>query len=100
MAHHNITINLKDGHALPALPPEGVLNIGDTVAYSSPDGKVRVVFDGPNGSPFGSSLPDVVHDSQIRQLQKNGHFSCKCFIEVGWKQGENPESGGDHDVKP
>jgi hypothetical protein len=116
MAHHNIQINLKNGHAVPALSSAGELWIGDTVEYSSPDGRVRVVFDGPDGSPFGDSRPDVVHDSETRQLIKSGKkYPCKCFIETGWSPGgresvgphveigwspSEPESGGDHDVKP
>jgi hypothetical protein len=101
MKHHPVTINLKDGHAVPALPSAGVMQVYDTVSYSSPDGKVRVVFDA--GSPFGNSPLDVVYDSEVRTLQKVGTFRCKCFItpnEVGWRPNEDPESGGDHDVKP
>ena len=107
MAHHDITINLTNGHAVPVLPPGGTLRVCDTVKYSSPDGKVRVVFE-TNGSPFRDQLPDIVHD-EVRTVQKAGVFSCKCFItpsapadapEVGWFAGEGAESGGDHDVKP
>ena len=100
MSHHKIAIELQNGHAIPALSSADVMYVGDTVEYFSPAGKVRVVFDGPKGSPFGNTVPDVVFDSQSRTLQKDGKFFCKCFIEVGWSPGETPESGGDHDVKP
>ena len=98
MAHHDITINLQNGHAVPALSAAGDLRVGDTVRYSSPDGTARVVFD-ENGSPFGDSRKDVIHDREIRILTKAGTFRCKCFIEIGWTP-EHPQSGGDHDVKP
>ena len=100
MSHHRIAINLENGHAVPALSSADTMHIGDTIEYFSPDGQVRVVFDGEAGSPFGNALPDVVFGSQIRTLQKAGTFSCKCFIEVGWFPGETPQSGGDHEVKP
>jgi hypothetical protein len=103
MTHHDITINLQNGHAVPAIPAAGVIQVGDTVSYSSPDGKVRVVFEDGAGSPFGDRRPDVVHGSETRTFRKVGTFFCKCFItphEVGWFDGETPQSGGDHDVKP
>ena len=99
MAHHEITINLQNGHAVPAISASGELRVRDTVSYSSPDGTVRVLFDGENGSPFGDSRPDTIHDREMRTLTRAGIFRCKCFIEVGWTP-EHPESGGDHDVKP
>jgi hypothetical protein len=101
MKHHPITINLKNGHAVPALPPADDMRVHDTVSYSSPDGKARVVFD--SGSPFGNFTSDTIYDSEVRTLRNSGTFPCKCFItphEVGWFAGEQPESGGDHDVKP
>ena len=98
MAHHDIKINLQNGHAVPALSAAGDLFVGDTVSYSSPDGKARVVFD-ENGSPFGDSRPDAIQDRETRTVTKVGTFKCKCFIEIGWSP-EHPESGGDHDVKP
>src|SRR5436305_11504398 len=98
MSHHKIAIELQNGHAIPALSSADDMHVGDTVEYFSPAGKVRVVFD-TNGSPFGNTVPDVVFDSQRRQLQIVGKFFCKCFIEVGWTP-ETPESGSDHDVKP
>jgi hypothetical protein len=99
MADHNIQILLKDGHAMPELPPaSGDMTVGQTVSYSSPHGKARVEF--RKGSPFGDMVPDIVEDSEVRILTNEGKFSCRCFITVGWFEGEAPQSGGDHEVKP
>lgn len=104
MAEHTIFIELVDGiHAIPELPPEGVLQVNDFVTYLSRDGAARVVFD-TNGSPFGG-LPDEIRNGERRLVVNSGHFFCKCFItpagkpEVGWAE-DKPRSGGDHDVKP
>jgi hypothetical protein len=100
---HDISIALKDGHALPPNPmPE--LHFGQTVRYRSPAGKVRIVF--PDQSPFrtADNQPMTeVQDSEIATLVTEGTFTCRCFITpengqpVGWDE-QHPESGGVHKV--
>jgi hypothetical protein len=81
--------------------------VGDTIRFTTGDTlPFRVVFD---GSPF-SIVPAIeITDSIDRQLRTSGRFFFKCFVtrlidgeevEVGWFFGEDPESGGDVDVRP
>jgi hypothetical protein len=98
--HHEVKIHLVDGASVvaDAIP---VLRVGDTVSYSSPDGKARVFF--PSGSPFAAS---EVHNAHHHAVKTAGHFEFQCFVtptgkteEIGWSP-ENPEAGGEHDVIP
>ena len=77
------------------------LGVGDTVRYSSPDGKVRVAFDA--ATPYDVSR---VGDSETRTLKQAGRFRFSCFItptgsttEVGWSPSD-PDAGGEHEVIP
>jgi hypothetical protein len=94
---HEITINLRGGNAL-APDPMPAMKVGETVRYTSPSGKVRIVF--PSSSPFPIS---EVNDSQIVTLATDGEFKCRCFItppngkEVGWDP-DHTDSGGNHKV--
>lgn len=103
--NHDIEIRLTDGHAFPVLPVPGLMEVGDTVRYFSKDGAARVEF--TDASPFGNDAPDSVPGGETRTLTVGGIFFCKCFVtppgnklEIGWFEGEEPQSGGDHDVKP
>ena len=96
--HHEIKIRLAGGVSVEtdALP---ALRVGDTVHYSSPDGKARVFF--PSGSPFAISH---VSDAEKHTVKTPGRFQFQCFItptgktkEIGWTP-ENPKAGGEHDV--
>ncbi|PYQ26613.1 MAG: hypothetical protein DMF56_23670 [Acidobacteria bacterium] len=102
--HHDIRINLIHGAAVPDMAGADELRVDDTVKYFSPDGKVRVVFEGIG--PFGTAVSETVLDGERRTLKTAGKFFCRCFItptgsttEIGWSPA-TPESGGDHDVKP
>src|SRR5258708_1261955 len=97
--HHEIKINLKDGSVRPG--PCKPLRVGDTVRYTSADGKARVAF--PDGSPYEVA---ELSDSQNHTTQTAGKFTFNCFVtpagsteEVGWGLSD-PEAGGEHDVKP
>jgi hypothetical protein len=105
MADQTITIRLTDNiHAL-CFPRHVDLFVDDTIRYVSdpPDRPLRVVFD---GSPFSNVPALEITDQNSRPLQVAGHFFWKCFLtredglEVGWFSGEDPESGGDGDVRP
>ena len=59
------------------------------------------------GSPFTKKPVLVIKDRKPRVLAAEGRFFWKCFLRrasdkkfVGWFWGENPESGGDVDVRP
>jgi hypothetical protein len=79
------------------------MNVGDTILYSSPHGKIRVEF--PDGSLFDlSSGPATITDeSGILTLVKAGRFDSRCYVtppnspEIGWTK-DYPASGGVHDV--
>jgi hypothetical protein len=102
MADNEITIELQSGNAV---PPKSILDmqVGQTVRYTSPAGKVRIVF--PNLSPFRNDNQTMteVRDSEIAELVSPGTFTCRCFItlpdgkEVGW-DALHTNSGGDHKV--
>ena len=100
MAHHQIEITIVDGHAIPNMPPDGVMHVGDTVSYYSNQGQVTVRFD----LPF-TNMADVLHAGDQRELLSAGRFVGKCSItlddgtEIGWSP-EDPRSGGEHDVRP
>jgi len=97
--HHKINIRLN-GDSVRAEKSEEI-RVGDTVTYSSPDGKVRVVF--PGASPYKVSEVHNMHDHLVHH---SGSFGFQCFItphgqtqEIGWNP-EHPEAGGQHDIIP
>ena len=105
MADHTIVITLTDNiHAVP-VPNKLTVSIGDTLRYDTdPQGlpfRVEIV-----GSPFTKVPARVIKDREPRVLAAEGRFFWKCFMQhpdggfVGWFSGEEPESGGDVDVRP
>ena len=98
--HHEIKMHLVGGTDVVA-DAAPYMHIGDTVCYSSADGKVRVVF--PAGTPYDVS---EIHDGNSHKVKTLGRFGFQCFItptgkteEVGWSP-KNPKAGGEHDVIP
>jgi hypothetical protein len=98
--HHNIEIHLVGGASVQA-DASPVLRVGDTVSFSSPDGKVRVLF--PSGSPYGVS---EIHNAHVHAVKTPGTFQYLCFItptgkteEIGWSL-TNPNAGGENKVLP
>ena len=97
-ADHEITINLQGGNALPP-DPMPAMKVGETVRYTSPSGKVRVVFSDPSPYRTDSQTMHEVLDSEIVTLTTECEFTCQCFItppngkEVGWDK-DHPQSGG------
>ena len=103
---HTYTVIVENNLVVP-LPyktvdgaPE-VFKVGETVQYTSPNGKVRIAFS--DGSPYPV---DQVSDSELHTLKQPGVFPFKCFVtphgsavEIGWHPIENPLAGGEHDVK-
>ena len=101
--HHKIEIKLVDDHAVPLMPD--AMQVGDTISFFSRHKRFRVEIE--HGSPFDDPTIHRVSDSDGRKLRNRGRFFCKCFItpdgsnqEVGWREGEIPESGGDCNVMP
>jgi hypothetical protein len=99
---HDIIIALEHGNAVPPkLMPD--LHFGQTIRYTSPSGKARIVF--PERSPFRTDDKKMteVQDSEIVTLVTPGDFECRCFITpengepVGWDP-QHLESGGVHKV--
>jgi hypothetical protein len=98
--HHEIQIHLIEGASVQT-DASPVLYVGDTVRYSSPDGKVRVNF--PSSSPFATS---ELHSAHTHTVKNSGHFQFQCFVtptgkteEIGWDK-NNAQAGGEHDVIP
>lgn len=98
--HHAIKIHVVGGINVKA-DKDPILRVGDTVTYSSQNGKARVVF--PSGSPYAVSQ---VGDSETHKLVKPGRFQFQCFVkptgktkEIGWSP-KDPDAGGEHDVLP
>lgn len=107
MADHTFTITLVDNvHALCFPVAKQVeMFVGDTIRFvpDPPNLAFRVQFD---GAPFSKVPALVIKDQNPHTLLTPGHYFFKCFltredgVEVGWFFGEDPESGGDPDVKP
>jgi hypothetical protein len=98
--HHEIQIHLVEGASVQT-DASPALRVGDTVRYSSPDGKARVSF--PSGSPFAAS---EIHNAHTHTVVNHGHFQFQCFVtptgkteEIGWDK-NNAQAGGEHDVIP
>ncbi len=97
-ADHEITITLQGGNAQ-APDPMPEMMVGETVRYTSPSGKVRIVF--PDSSPYRteSQAMNEVLDSEIVTVTTKCEFTFQCFItlpngkEVGWDN-DHPQSGG------
>jgi hypothetical protein len=94
-----------DIHAKPSVQ-KTIAHVGDTIRYDTtpPNLPFRVEFP---GSPFRDVPVRVIEDREPRVLAAEGRFFWKCFLQrprdkkfVGWFSGENPESGGDVDVRP
>jgi hypothetical protein len=104
--HHEISVT-RDGNAAVPQRPIPTMFTGDTVHYTSNDGRVRIEFE-DGRSPFkeGTSITS----DQIAHVEHpdNGiKFKCHCFIipndggtEIGWTtDSANPKvSGADHEV--
>jgi len=106
MTDHKIVLTLTDDiHAVPSRKMT-IAHVGDTIRYDTtpPDLRFRVEFP---GSPFREVPVRVIEDREPHELVAEGRFFWKCFLRhpdnnklVGWFSGENPESGGDVDVRP
>jgi hypothetical protein len=98
--HHEIKIHLVGGLSVET-ETAPILHVGDTVHYSSLDGKARVFF--PASSPYAAFH---VSDAEKHTLKTPGRFQFQCFItptgkteEIGWSP-QNPKAGGEHEVLP
>jgi len=97
-ADHNITIRLVDDTQVRPDPLPTML-VGETVRFSSPDGRVRVEFPAP--SPFDET---EATDSDVLTLRREGPLTCRCFLtpygrttELGWSS-DDPQAGARGDV--
>jgi len=98
--HYEIKIHLVNGNV--RADKSKILRVGDTVRYSSPDGKVRVFF--PSGSPYRVSRISDTHRHTVKNPGKK--FAYQCFVtpsgkktELGWSE-KSPKAGGEHEVIP
>lgn len=96
-------------HAVPDLPPPGVMMKGKTVHYSNDQGlPVTIFFVTADGGLHGPSpfAQDEVTDQDVSTLVNTGTFLCGCRIgtkngDIGWSPGDKDSpSGGVHDVGP
>ena len=99
--HHEIEIHLANGNV--RVDKSKILRVGDTVRYSSPDGKARVFF--PAGSPYRVSRISDTHKHTVQKPRKE-KYEYQCFVtprgqktERGWDP-EHPKAGGEHEVIP
>jgi|GEM_PF-4161433 len=107
MAEHKIWLTLENEiHASPSLKNTLAAQVGDTLRFDTIPPGVPFRVEIP-GSPFTRKPLLVIKDRRPRVLATEGRFFWKCFMRrasdkkfVGWFWGENPESGGDVDVRP
>ena len=99
--HHEVGIHLVNGSV--RADKVKILQVGDTVRYSSLDGKARVFF--PSGSPYRVSRINDTHKHKVQKPRKE-KYEYQCFVtprgkktEMGWAP-ENPKAGGEHEVIP
>ncbi len=115
-----VTLNTINGveEAVPQVQHLNPMNRQKTVHYftSVPDAAVRIEFvPNPNPpkpqaslSPFvdsnGNAITTITSADPPLMLQKDGEFSCRCFVTlkngqvIGWSP-SSPNSGGNHIVK-
>jgi hypothetical protein len=106
MADHTIFLTLTVDHHVVPSSRKTIAKVGDTLQFDThPEGlPFRVAIP---GSPFTKGPVLVIEDRKPRVLAAEGRFFWMCFMQrphdkkfVGWFSGENPESGGDVDVRP
>ncbi|SRR6266571_1846493 len=92
--NHDIVVSLQNGKD--AVPSE-VMEVGETISFSSPDGDVTVVY--PKDWPFEGD-PHEIKDSKPRKLKTEGIFPFRCFVTppgadkpIGWDEKKSPMSG-------
>lgn len=112
-----VTLDTINGVQAAVPHPPNPMNQHKTVHYftSTPGATVRIDFvpnpsqpQAPSLSPFvdsnGNVVTSVTNSDPPMKLQKNGEFSCRCFVTlqngqvIGWSP-STPNSGGNHVVK-
>ncbi|MGZ5450394.1 MAG: hypothetical protein ACXW4P_19330 [Thermoanaerobaculia bacterium] len=105
MVNRNVRISLDPtGEHVLCDPKLTIANVEDTLLFvpEPPDLPFHILF----GDPFSANPLHDIEASSPRTLTTEGRFFFKCFAtradgrQVGWFFGENPESGGDVDVRP
>ena len=104
------------GHQEPRPDLPNPMKRNKTVHYftSDPSATVRIDFvpnpSQPSGSPLspfvdtnGNVITSITNSDPPMKLQKDGEFSCRCFVTqngktFGWSE-ETPGAGGNHVVK-
>jgi hypothetical protein len=71
------------------------VNRGDTICFTSPKGKVRVVF----VSPFNDNTVEML-DSEERKLTASGAYPFLCFFTEAGEGEREARTGGILDVQP
>jgi hypothetical protein len=77
-----------------SVEPDTVKN-GDTICFTSPQGKVRVVF----VSPFNDNTVEML-DSEERKLTVSGTYPFLCFFTEPGEAESEARTGGILDVQP
>lgn len=107
MTDYTVVITLTDNiHAVSVVVPStSTVRVGDTLRYDTCPPNLRFRVEVP-GSPFTEGPTLVIEDRDPRLLVTAGRFFWQCSLQrpdgkfVGWSSGEDPESGGDVDVRP
>lgn len=99
MSHHRVTIE-KNGDQVRPSPPSFAdltrgLNLGDTVSFSSPHGKIRIhIVDArtnQDATPFQEPNPIIIESSGAFTVKNKGLFCFRCSVKgpndidfIGW----------------
>jgi len=106
MADHKIVLTLTDDmHTVPS-SSHTIAHVGDTLRFDTNPPNLPFRVEIPGGSLFEKVPSLVINDRRPRVLAAEGKFFWKCFVQrpsdkkfVGWS-GEDPQAGGDVDVRP
>ena len=71
------------------------VNVNDTICFTSPQGKVRVVF----VTPFNDNTVEML-DSEERTLTVSGAYPFLCFFTEPGEGESEARTGGILDVQP
>ena len=80
--HHEIEIHLVNGNV--RVDKSKILRVGDTVRYSSPDGKARVFF--PSGSPYRVSRISDTHKHTVKKPRKESTNTSASSLPVAGRR--------------
>jgi hypothetical protein len=109
MAHYDVKIEKYEDYVRPAQPVyrdlERGLNLGDTVSFSSSQGKIRIhIVDKKTrkgATPFKEPGSIIIQDQRVRTVSNEGKYLFRCKLKpkgakeyIGWKRGNG--NGEEH----